>query len=80
MTSVAVQSLKIKPTSNISSHISTLAHLKEAVTVNPKGVGGFGAFSEVPFVLKECNFVDWDTLELDIWIPDHYMNTSNFTL
>ena len=37
----------------------------------PKRVGGFEACSEVPFVLKECNYINWDTLELDIWIPDH---------
>ena len=37
-----------------------------------KSVGGFGACSEVPFVLKECN---WDTLELGIWIPDHIILT-----
>ena len=30
----------------------------------PKSVGWFEARSEVPFVLKECNYIDWDTLEL----------------
>ena len=46
----------------------------------PKSFGGFEACSEVAFVLKECKYIKWDTLELDIWIPDHYINTSNFTL
>ena len=39
----------------------------------PKSLGGFGICSEAPFVLKECNHIDWDTLELDIWIPDTIM-------
>ena len=46
----------------------------------PKSVWGFGACSEVPFVLKECKYINWDTLELDIWIPHHYVDNSNFTL
>ena len=46
----------------------------------PKSVGGFGACSQVPFVLKEYKYINWDTLELDIQIPDHYIDTSNFTL
>ena len=32
-----------------------------------KSIREFGACSEVPFVLKECNYIDWDTLELDIY-------------
>ena len=34
-----------------------------------KSVGGFGACLEVLFVLKECNYINWDTLELDRWLP-----------
>ena len=45
-----------------------------------KNVGGVEVCSEVPFVLKECNYINWNTLELDIWIPDHYIDTSDFTL
>ena len=32
----------------------------------PKSVGGFGACSEVPFILTECKYFDWDTLEQEI--------------
>ena len=46
----------------------------------PKGVGGFGAYSGVPFVLKDCNYINCDTLKLDINLPDHHIDTSNFTL
>ena len=46
----------------------------------PKSVGGGGACSEVPYVLKEYKYINWDTSELDKWIPNHYIVTSNFTL
>ena len=46
----------------------------------PKNLGEFGACSEVPFVLKECTYIDWDTLVLIIWIPDHNIDTPNLTL
>ena len=46
----------------------------------PKSARGFGACSWVPFVLKECKNINWVTLELDIWIPDHYIDTSNSIL
>ena len=45
-----------------------------------KSVGVFGACAEVHFVLKGYNYINKDTLEHDIWIPDHYIDTSNFTL
>ena len=45
-----------------------------------KSVRGFGACSEVSFVPKECSYINWDTLKLDIWIPFHYIEPSNFTL
>ena len=39
-----------------------------------------GACSDVPLDLKECNYINWDTLELDLWIPYNYIDTFNFTL
>ena len=63
----------------------TLCSLNSAATSRssggqPKSAGGFGACSEVPFILKEFKHINWDTLGLDIWIPDHYIDTSNSTL
>ena len=46
----------------------------------PKSVEGFGTFSDVPFVLKKCHYINLDTPELEIWIPNHDINTSKFTL
>ena len=45
-----------------------------------KSKGGFGANSYVPFVIKECKYINYDTLELDIWTLDHYIDTYDFIL
>ena len=33
-----------------------------------------------PLSSRNCKYIDWDTLDLDIWIPGHYIDTTNFTL
>ena len=48
--------------------------------VNPKVLEGVEHVYRFSYVLKESEYINWDTLELNIWIPDHYIDTSNFTL
>ena len=87
---VAVLSLKIMPTS-ISwkeQKKSTLhedmtpgwSHLHWAVKVNQKVLEGLEHVHRFPLFSRNVNISIWNTLELDICIPYHYIDTSNFTL